>query len=88
MYYSYLPTYSCQAVCPSPYYGFAGNQSCVSVCPSSPNMTYYDYNNSKCVTTCPANYYAASNQSCLACTFNHTQPVRMDTGATLHDGFA
>ena len=67
-YYSYDPNYDCRATCPGGYYAFNGNLSCLAICPTTPNMTYYDHTNKKCVTHCPVNTFASTNRSCLACT--------------------
>lgn len=65
IYYSYTVTLTCVSSCPSPYFAFVANQSCLLQCPTTPNISYYDYTNRKCVSVCPVNTYAASNQSCL-----------------------
>lgn len=70
-YYSYLPTNTCELVCPGSYYGFDGNRSCTTACPSLPLQTFYDTVNKRCVSVCPANYFGylgsvtASNQKCV-----------------------
>ena len=87
-YYSYAPNFDCRATCPPGFYAFNGNLSCVAACPTSPNMTYYDDVNRKCVTVCPANYFAATNRSCLQCTSPSRQPVRPQRGETQSLGLA
>jgi hypothetical protein len=88
VYYAYPVTLTCETSCPSPYFAFAPNQTCLTTCPSTPNLTLYDYANRKCVSACPNNTYAASNQSCLACKSLSTQPVRRALGATPAPGCA
>jgi hypothetical protein len=80
MYYAYPVDLTCVSTCTAPYFAFVGNQTCVLTCPPTPNITNYDYVNRKCVTQCPANTYAASNQSCLASKNSAIQPVLRELG--------
>jgi hypothetical protein len=71
-YYASSFNNTCQTQCPPGWYGFDGNKTCVQNCPATPNMTFYDTINKKCVKICPTGYFSyigaivASNQTCLA----------------------
>ncbi len=67
---------TCQTQCPPTWYGFDGNKTCTQTCPTTPNMTFYDTVNLKCVNVCPTGYFSylgavsASNQKCVASNLN------------------
>lgn len=72
-YYAHPGSNTCVTACTGSYYAFDGNQTCTTVCPSSPNLTYYDLVNHRCVNVCPSGYYGyvgtvvANNQTCVSC---------------------